>query len=72
MRMIILISSFLVLISCIVMAIVQIKEKKFKSPFMLLIVFTFFIAFLIQVQSDNGRLYKRHHECQKERYSFLP
>ena len=44
MRMIILISSFLVLISCIVMAIVQIKEKKFKSPFMLLIVFTFFIA----------------------------
>ena len=44
MRMIILISSFLVLVSCIVMAIVLIKEKKFKSPFMLLIVFTFFIA----------------------------
>ena len=44
MRMIILISSFLVLISCIVMAIVQIKEKKLKSPFMLLIVFTFFVA----------------------------
>ena len=44
MRMIILISSFLVLISCIVMAIVLIKEKKFKSPFLLLIVFTFFTA----------------------------
>ena len=44
MRMIILIGSFLVLISCIVMAIVQIKEKKLKSPFMLLIVFTFFTA----------------------------
>ncbi len=44
MRMIILICSFSVLISCIAMAIVQIKEKKLKSPFMLLLVFTFFIA----------------------------
>lgn len=44
MRIIILISSFLVLVSCIVMSIVQIKEKKLKSPFMLLIVFTFFTA----------------------------
>ena len=44
MRMIILISSFLALISCIAMAIMQIKEKKLKSPFMLLIVFTFFTA----------------------------
>lgn len=44
MRIIILISSFLFLISCIVMSIVQIKEKKLKYPFMLLIVFTFFTA----------------------------
>ncbi len=44
MRMIILIGSFLVLISCIVMAIAQIKEKKRMSTFMLLIIFTFFIA----------------------------
>ncbi len=44
MRMIILISSFLALIYCIFMAIVQIKQKKIKSPVMLLIVFTFFNA----------------------------
>ena len=45
MKIIILISSCLVLISCVVMAIMQIKEKKkFLSPFMLLIVFTFFVA----------------------------
>ena len=44
MRMFTLIFSFLALISCIFMAIVQIKQKKFKSPIMLLIVFTFFNA----------------------------
>ena len=44
MRTIILINSFLVFIACIVMAILQIKEKKLKSPFMLLIVFSFFIS----------------------------
>ena len=42
MRMVILSSSFLVLVSCIVMAIVLFKEKKIKSPFMLFIVFTIF------------------------------
>ena len=55
MRMIILISSFLVLISCIVMGIVQIKEKKLKSPFMLLVVFTFFNALFIAAGVCNQR-----------------
>ena len=44
MRLFILIGSFLVLLSCIVMAIMQIKEKKLKSPFMLLVVFTIFTS----------------------------
>ncbi len=45
MKIIILVSSCLVLVSCIVMAIMQVKEKKrVLSPFMLLIVFTFFVA----------------------------
>ena len=44
MRMIILISSFFALISCIALAIMQIKEKRLKSPFMLLIDFTLFTA----------------------------
>ena len=44
MRTIILIGSFLILVSCIVMAIMLIKEKKLKSPFVWLIVSTFFVA----------------------------
>ena len=51
MKIIILISSCLVLISCVVMAIMQIKEKKkFLSPFMLLIVFTFFVALFMTLK----------------------
>ncbi|MBQ8209273.1 MAG: hypothetical protein IJZ35_01640 [Clostridia bacterium] len=45
MRMIILLSSFLVLVSCIVMAIMLIKEKKrILSPYMLLTVITLFVS----------------------------
>ncbi len=45
MRMIFLVCSCLMLVSCVVMAIMQIKEKKrIVSPFMILIVASFFIA----------------------------
>ena len=48
MRISILVISCLVLVSCIVMAIMHIKEKKrILSPFMLLIVITFFVALFI-------------------------
>ncbi len=48
MKIIILVSSCLMLISCVFMAIMQIKEKKrVLSPFMLLIVLTFFVALLM-------------------------
>lgn len=44
MRTLFLICSFLVLISCVVMVIVQIKEKKRMSPLTFLFIFTFFTA----------------------------
>ena len=53
MNFIILISSFLVLISCIVITIMQIKEKKRITPFTLLMVFTIITALFILLKMTD-------------------
>lgn len=50
MRMILLICSFVMLLACVVMAIISIKEKHINKPFAILVAVTFFIALFMLIK----------------------